>query len=341
MNAIIFTKNFYLDKKRKGIDKLQYSHVLDVINNIPFNLIKDKKNRLSLFNVSLLHDVLEDSKYTPSELQQILHLSNNDIDLIKLLSRNYNSNYIQNICNNKDALIVKLSDRISNLNDLYSWIKLRGLDRHNRRILQKYEDESKEFNKYINNVYVTSIDSPIRKQLEVIKQLESNINNHIYEYGKLPQLVENTITINAEELDDIQFTVSDVYEKSTFLQDKFPDFIDHLDNTIKDVKALIELKGIDYVNNKYRGINLNQKSYVEYIQNEISIELFNKLRSIIEINSDTPTMNLIKKIKSNNSNMSNNEIIKLISSVNKDEIKKLHDILLTIYDVNYDAIHSR
>lgn len=84
-----------------------------------FNLLSEKNiNDFDVLAASLLHDTLEDTNTTKEE---IIALSNENVyDIVTLLTKEkgYNMNtYIDNIKGSKAAQLIKIADRIQNLQD--------------------------------------------------------------------------------------------------------------------------------------------------------------------------------------------------------------------------------
>lgn len=110
--AIDFMKKKHEGQKRKqGIP--YYTHPLAV-----YNLLKEKGYNNEYLFVALFHDLLEDTNTTYNE---ILRLTRKDIaDSVLLLTKQNNyimKEYISNIKKNEIARIVKIADRILNLQE--------------------------------------------------------------------------------------------------------------------------------------------------------------------------------------------------------------------------------
>ena len=139
-------REVYGTKRRKGLNKLAYQHPSDVLDHVYFDLIDDMRRSAGLFRLCLLHDVIEDSDLTAEELQSALDLDNDQVECLKLLSRNVEnadgSSYLDGIMANEDALIVKLADRVANLDDLMLWVKKsEGFEEEALAIAHKYLEE--------------------------------------------------------------------------------------------------------------------------------------------------------------------------------------------------------
>ena len=95
----------------------------------------------TILSAAMLHDTLEDTEVKPKEIESI----NTELsEICILLSKNYNSNYFENIAKNPEASFVKMADRICNIRA--------SLENNNQRMLKKYLNEMHEFQKLNNSL---------------------------------------------------------------------------------------------------------------------------------------------------------------------------------------------
>ncbi len=144
-----FLHQHYDGKKRKGIDKMALSHAHDVLKNSIIKEIDDIGRSAKVYKISLLHDVLEESEMTPEQIFEALELDEEEQGLLVLLSRNIEnpdgSSYIDGIMKDKDAIIIKFADRISNIKDLILWVESdRGFTTTSLKLAERYLKETKE-----------------------------------------------------------------------------------------------------------------------------------------------------------------------------------------------------
>lgn len=79
---------------------------------------KSKYDRDFLFDIALLHDILEDTDTTEEELKTVSGISEQMIEIIKILTRKKNEpymEYIERVSQNELATIVKLADLRDNM----------------------------------------------------------------------------------------------------------------------------------------------------------------------------------------------------------------------------------
>lgn len=110
---------------------LYITHVMRVANNKSFILNK------TAMAVALLHDVVEDTPITFDYLKQ-QGISEEVIEVLKYVTRDKTmpyETYISNLCNNLDAMLVKLSD----LNDNLDTATLKTITEADEKRFLKYE----------------------------------------------------------------------------------------------------------------------------------------------------------------------------------------------------------
>jgi hypothetical protein len=177
-------QHFYDTVKYLYLDELNddelYELQLDIICNWK-ETIDPTTFRNSLKKVALLHDILEDTDTTIEELRAI-GITDKEIELISLLTRSPDKPkdvYWKEIFRSPEALTIKLADRISNMNDILSWIKIDKNNRIMKKILDKYDTEN------ISILSVVEISNEnrynIRKQISTITSLSKLINEYIKE----------------------------------------------------------------------------------------------------------------------------------------------------------------
>lgn len=183
-----FLESMYGNSIRKGINKLAYQHPLDVLENCFLErLDTDLKRKVRIFKAALLHDVGEDSGVELAELQIRLHLKDRDVQLIKLLSRNIpnedGSDYLTGIMQDEDAIIVKLADRLANMEDLFLWVdNENSFNEDSLKIAEKYLKENDLILERLSTMYpdLNEIkDSPIPCQYEQLKTLQCELEQRL------------------------------------------------------------------------------------------------------------------------------------------------------------------
>lgn len=149
---------------RLGIDKPKIQHFYDTVNNLYLDELKDDDLfelnldilcnwaetikpvdfRNSMKRVALLHDILEDTDTTIDDLKNI-GITDKEIELISILTRTpykpYDV-YWKQIFRSPEALTIKLADRISNMEDLISWMNIDIKNKIMLKILNKYDAEN-------------------------------------------------------------------------------------------------------------------------------------------------------------------------------------------------------
>lgn len=160
-----FLQNMYGNSKRKGLGKMAYEHPIDVVANSYLDCIAEDSRKSRLFKCCLLHDALEDSGYNVEQLFDMLNISVEEMEILKLLSRNIENEdgtgYIEGILNNSDALIVKLADRIANMKDLICWLKSDKCSEDAIRISEKYIKENKSILDGMEGMYPQLFDESL------------------------------------------------------------------------------------------------------------------------------------------------------------------------------------
>lgn len=112
----------FVKKKFEGITdkngKPYFNHLLRVAHYAYDTDTKSKYDRDILFDIALLHDILEDTDTTEEELKTVSDISEEMIEIIKILTRKKNEpymEYIERVSQNKLATIVKLADLRDNM----------------------------------------------------------------------------------------------------------------------------------------------------------------------------------------------------------------------------------
>ncbi len=177
-------QHFYDTVKYLYLDELNddelYELQLDIICNWK-ETIDPTTFRNSLKKVALLHDILEDTDTTIEELKE-MGITDTEIALISILTRSPDKPtdiYWKEIFRSPEALTIKLADRISNMKDIISWIKIDKNNKVMKKILNKYDTEN------ISILSVVEISNEnrynIRKQISTITSLSKLINEYIKE----------------------------------------------------------------------------------------------------------------------------------------------------------------
>jgi len=177
-------QHFYDTVKYLYLDELNddelYELQLDIICNWK-ETIDPTTFRNSLKKVALLHDILEDTDTTIEELKE-MGITDTEIALISILTRSPDKPtdiYWKEIFRSPEALTIKLADRISNMKDILSWIKIDKNNKVMKKILNKYDTEN------ISILSVVEISNEnrynIRKQISTITSLSKLINEYIKE----------------------------------------------------------------------------------------------------------------------------------------------------------------
>lgn len=177
-------QHFYDTVKYLYLDELNddelYELQLDIICNWK-ETIDPTTFRNSLKKVALLHDILEDTDTTIEELKE-MGITDTEIALISILTRSPDKPtdiYWKEIFRSPEALTIKLADRISNMKDILSWIKIDKNNKVMKKILNKYDTEN------ISILSVVEISNEnrynIRKQISTITSISKLINEYIKE----------------------------------------------------------------------------------------------------------------------------------------------------------------
>lgn len=172
-------QHFYDTVKYLYLDELNddelYELQLDIICNWK-ETIDPTTFRNSLKKVALLHDILEDTDTTIEELKE-MGITDTEIALISILTRSPDKPtdiYWKEIFRSPEALTIKLADRISNMKDIISWIKIDKNNKVMKKILNKYDTEN------ISILSVVEISNEnrynIRKQISTITSLSKLVN---------------------------------------------------------------------------------------------------------------------------------------------------------------------
>ncbi len=198
IDELLYTK---FKGNRLGLDKPKIQHFYDTVNHLYLDELNDDELyeiqldvicnwketidpttfRNSLKKVALLHDILEDTDTTIEELKE-MGITDTEIALILILTRNPDKPtdiYWKEIFRSPEALTIKLADRISNMKDILSWIKIDKNNKIIKKILDKYYTEN------ISILSVVEISNEnrynIRKQVSTITSLSKLINEYIKE----------------------------------------------------------------------------------------------------------------------------------------------------------------
>jgi len=124
MKTIDETITFIKEAHKGQVDKsgIEYwKHPVAVMKGLPELEDANPKLLEELQHIALLHDVLEDTKYTEQDLKDMGY-TDQIVDAVKLVTRTKDVTYNQFIDNiidsgNQHALIVKISDMTHNMSD--------------------------------------------------------------------------------------------------------------------------------------------------------------------------------------------------------------------------------
>lgn len=107
--CIEFAKKAHFGQKDKGGNDY-IDHPMRLMENV-----ETTEQKIT----AILHDVLEDTCYTAGDLKRILHISDETVEALKLLTRKRGENYmdyIRKLAVNPLAAAVKMADLKDNLN---------------------------------------------------------------------------------------------------------------------------------------------------------------------------------------------------------------------------------
>jgi len=157
-NSVVFMKNKHGKQTRKD-GELYCEHPVEVSKILTYKgYVSD-----NYFLTGLFHDLLEDTDTTEDEI--LNYGGELVLEAVKLLTKtkNYNMNdYINGIKNNEIAKIVKLADRLHNLQCLIR------LDDQFREFREKYIKETEEY--YLDLAKGTSFKNDIKNALDELKK---------------------------------------------------------------------------------------------------------------------------------------------------------------------------
>lgn len=153
-DAVVFMKDKHGDQTRIG-GAPYYTHPLEVSRILCINgYVSDR-----YFLTGLFHDLLEDTNATKDEI--LKYGEEQVLEAVKLLTKSEGyvmDEYIENIKNNEIAKVVKLADRLHNLQSAKV-----ASDKFKKR----YITETEEY--YLDLAKGTCFESKIIKALEVLK----------------------------------------------------------------------------------------------------------------------------------------------------------------------------
>ena len=175
MNKLIEAKNFAIKKHGNQLyGTFPYEvHLINVVNVLlRNNIFPDSEENIDIWAGAWLHDVLEDTSTTKDEMVE--KFGNNVYEIVWALTdgeqgdRNEKKKEMyKKLIHNQDAIIVKLADRITNLE--YSIIG------NNQKKVDKYILENIELNNQLANI-ITSQDGKI---------LLNNLNELVAKFSNL------------------------------------------------------------------------------------------------------------------------------------------------------------
>lgn len=350
---LTFLSDIYGIKLRKGIPKLQYDHFLDVLNHSKIDDMSDGERRSILFKVSLLHDILEDTKLSKEELYNLINIDKREMEILVLLSRIHNPSdkYISNIIEDEDALIVKLSDRISNMNDLIDWIDLRGLNKRNKKQSLNYLKENSNLIKLAKSKYKSILQSsadivhPFKYQL---KELE-NLNKKLAEIIKSKQTesvdltespVDNPETLTDRDIKEAFQSIIRLWKKSNSLKETYPKFIPRITKTMNYINELRKERGIKYIRELVGKIKFDEDDFLTQNMAEIKDNIIDSLKLLANRSTIVPKEGIKYELK-DELHVSKAKVDDMIDSTDPKVLKKVYDGIIHIYERDFDDITKR
>lgn len=118
-NAVKKAREHLFSVRRRGSTQLTaFDHSLNVYKSLSGYCVPGERYYTTVI-AAVLHDIFEDSNCTVEELLNI-GLSNDEIEVIKLLTKTAGQNYddyLKAIKNNKIATRIKIADMLNNLGD--------------------------------------------------------------------------------------------------------------------------------------------------------------------------------------------------------------------------------
>lgn len=350
----------YGTKTRKGMNKLEYGHVADVVDYTYIEKLDDVGRSLRLYKGALLHDALEDGIVTEKEMKELLGADNKLIELVKLLSRNHKNRnsvgYIAGILGNEDAIIVKLADRIANMKDLNNWIENEeGFTESSLRLADKYVEENRELVSKIRNIYPnalkTLVNNPIPDQLIVldreIKKLDRNMSK--YDVIKEGTINEKVFAKDADLKDLTNFNITqkdisktyniikDLYNKSEELRDAYPNYLTRLSKVMKKLERKIDDKGYEYVKRLFDKVKFDKDDFVKEYQDYVDKKLMNNLKKLQSMKERVPKDGLVERI-SKDSGKSVMDIYDIAEGEDKEGLGWLYNEITRIMNEEFDGI---
>ena len=342
-SILTLLSDVYGVKLRKGIDKLQIAHFSDVIDHIKLDIVGDKQRAASLFKVGLLHDVLEDTKITPTELYQLINIDKDELKMLIKLSRTHNpsADYITNIVDDENTLIVKLSDRISNMHDLLAWIKKGGVDKDNKHQSISYMKENDSLLSGVNSKYASflkktnsNIVHPFYYQYHTLKKLNNELKTMVND-DSLTEATKRVDRITHNDIVTAFKTITRIYNESDELQQIYPTFIKRITKTINYIEDVYQKQGISQIRLLASKIKFNKGRFLEDSHMNIKKEIVQKVKLLRNKKEDIPKDGIGKELAKRLHTESPEELQQLILSTDKGDLKRVYESIIAIYETDF------
>lgn len=358
VNFVRFVMKAYGKQKRKGISKPAYVHALDVVSNAELGDIDDVERSTRIYRVGMLHDMLEDNHIKPEKLAEMLDLDEQELSLLKLVSRNFdnedNTSYIEGIVNNEDAVVIKFADRIANIKDLLLWIREeKGFNISSLKMATKYMGETEEMLELVDKRYPdlmkTSAQSGLAKQYAMLKNRLIDLERAYekYENSELKEsaVLEKVFDTDEYEIeqDDIQRTldiIKRLYKESEELQKAYPDYLERLSKTIKKLEKKIEAEGFPYVRELFKKVDFSEDDFMTLYNNYVNDRLLDGLKQLGKMKEDAPKNGLKERLRKD-LNLSVSELDDIISGDDKEGLMGVYKDITAMMDSVFDKIYDR
>lgn len=353
-SLVKYLHEFYGSGRRKGLQKYNLSHPLDVLQYSNIEDIEDVGRSLRIYRTSLLHDIIEDSNLTADDLFKKFGLDEKEMDILNLMSRNVKnkdgSDYIQGIMGNVDAVIVKFADRIANTNDLILWVEtVRGFTKTSLRMTEKYLKETREMvdifkEKYGESFKGGELRSLAKQWIELKnKTIELEQLYKKYKGTMIKEDVEETsisenvfkdqdeFDISKEDISKTIDIVKDLYKNNPSLQDAYPDFSNRLKKVIKELEKKIEKHGFEYVQNLFKKVRFKEDDFLSAYNRYIDEQLLEGIKMLQNKREKTPKdgikSELMKRLR-----LRASELEDIISGDDKSKLMQIYKTVTGMMD---------
>jgi uncharacterized protein (UPF0335 family) len=348
-----FVKGVYGNKKRKGLDKPDIMHTVDVIDNSYLDKVDDIKRSTKLYKAGLLQDTIDISGVSPKDLQKRLGLNDDLMETLKRLSETTpnkdGTSYTEGILKDEDALIIKLASRISNIRDLINWIHNEGISKQSKKIVDKFLKETPELQAGIKKIYPTLLkdnpDSPIASQVIDLKKCLADLTKVYDSYKNQPvdekmfqdKDVAKSFDITPADIAKTYEIVTRLWKTSEELQKAYPDYLQRLKKAMTNLESKIKAKGFEYVKNLFTKVAFDEDNFMKLYEEYLHERLISGVEKLSSRKESLPKEGLVAAI-SKNTGLSLSEIYAKAESTNKDDIKWIYDNLTEFMDKSFDKI---